>query len=335
MLSVLNLNSIIVEMSTLKDHSLIMSLSKLSDQVADRRGFHEAAKPLLKSMSEPEFIHAVFESNLNDKWYLQREWSTYEIPFLFIDETDHYYLKYHVFPPVESRDVEKAANIIHHHNNYLLTSLTVQGPGYHTMHFDKQVEELEGDRVKLKLTKDFFHSNMEFSLVDSYEPHIVFNMDKLTTTLVLWSPDKKHITDGLRNNPFIKPFKKWIISLINTLGLNRKVGVADAKVYQWYVENGKAYRILEEDYFGKYKAVKGKETDLFFSQAVALFVQQSGYYNAKFIEEKLHDMSTPDHWKHWLKYLLDQEQIPEVYGKEEINIPSKEIRLNDLRFALS
>ncbi len=175
---------------------LIDSLRKLSNDFDDRRQFHEQAKSLLSEMSKPEFIAYIFEKNLKDEKYLKRAWSTYEIPFLYIDETNQFYTKFHVFPPIKSRDTEKAANIVHHHNNYLLTSLTVQGPGYHTMHFSKEVEELEGDKVKLTLTKDFFHDNMEFSLVDSYEPHIVFNMNKLTTTLVLWSPDQKHMTDG-------------------------------------------------------------------------------------------------------------------------------------------
>ena len=314
------------------DHSKIVSeIKRLSNEHSSRLEFHKAAHPILKKMADPQFIQFVFESNLNDKGYLQRSWSTYEIPFLYIDETDHYYLKFHVFPPVASRDTEKAANIIHHHNNYLLTSLTVQGPGYHTMHFDKRIEEVEGDEVKLKITKDFFHANMEFSLVDSYEPHIVFNMDKLTTTLVLWSPDQKHITDGLRNNPIIKPFKKHLVKIINSLGLNREIGVADAKVYQWYVQNGKAHRILEEDYFGMYKAVKGKEIDLFFTQAVALFVQQSGYQNKEFLERKLADLSTPSHWKHWLTFMLEGRRIPEVFGKEEINVPNKRITRQDVR----
>lgn len=314
---------------------LINDLRKLSDEVEDRRQFHEAAKSLLHAMSEPEFIAYIFEKNLNDSKYLTRAWSTYEIPFLYIDETNQYYTKYHVFPPVKSRDTEKAANIVHHHNNYLLTSFTVQGPGYHTMHFAKDVRELDGNEVELKIEKDFFHGNSEFSLVDSYEPHIVFNMDKLTTTLVLWSPDQKHLTDGLRNHPLIKPFKKPIIAMINALKLNRAVGVSDAKVYQWYVQDGKSYRILEEDYFGMYKAVLGPEIDEFFTQAVSLFVQQSGYNNQEFLRSKMSDVSTPSHWKKWLGYLLDGNTIPEVFGKEEINVPRKKITKEEVRLACS
>lgn len=322
-------------MDLIKEERLISDLRQLSDEVQDRRKFHEAAKPLLEAMSEPDFIAYVFEKNLNDPKYLKRAWSTYEIPFLYIDETNHYYTKYHIFPPVESRDTEKAANIVHHHNNYLLTSFTVQGPGYHTMHFAKEIQELEGNEVKLKLEKDFFHGNREFSLVDSYEPHIVFNMNKLTTTLVLWSPDQKHLTDGLRNHPLIKPFKKPIIATINALKLNRIVGVSDAKVYQWYVQDGKSYKILEEDYFGMYKAVLGPEIDEFFTQAVSLFVQQSRYNNQEFLQSKIDSDDTPDHWKKWLGYLIEGKTIPEVYGKEEINIPSKKITQSEVRKACS
>tara|TARA_B100000902_G_scaffold385648_1_gene427298 strand:+ start:82 stop:1065 length:984 start_codon:yes stop_codon:yes gene_type:complete len=312
---------------------LIKTVRDLSNTISDRREFHSKAKPILKKMADSDFIAVIFERNLRDQAYLTRSWTTYEIPFLYIDETNHFNTKFHVFPPIKSRDSEKAANIIHHHNNYLLTSFTVQGPGYHTMHFEKDIVELDKDEVRLKISKDFFHHKLNFSFVDSYEPHIVFNMEELTTTLVLWSPDQKHLTDGLRNNPIIKPFKKSIIALINALGLNRALGVSEAKVYQWFVQNGKCYRILEEDYFGIYRALKGPEIDLIFTQAVALFVQRSGYNNQSFIKEMLDTRGTPEHWKKWLKYLEVRQKIPEVFGKEYINVPDKKILREDIREA--
>lgn len=311
--------------------AIIDNVRKLSEECEDRREFHEKSKPYLEKMAEPEFIHWMFEQNLNDPGYLQREWTTYEIPFLYIFENDHFYIKYHVFPPVESKETFKAANIIHHHNNYLLTSYTAQGPGYHTMHFDKHIEELGENKVRVKLTQDFFHDNKEFSFIDSYEPHLVFNMDDLTTTIVLWSPDKKHMTDGLRNNPLIKPFKKPLIKMIHMLGMARQIGVADKDVSQWYVLNGESFSIREEDYFGMYKEKSGPEVNDFYTQAVCLFVQRSGYNNKSFLEKMISQESTPVHFKKWLGYLLEEKSIPDVYGKEEINIPGGRMTMDDVR----
>jgi hypothetical protein len=306
-------------------------IRSLSELESDRRQFHANAHPLLRELGKPEQIHEIFERNLIDSGYLHRQWSTYEIPFLFIDETDHFYLKFHVFPPVASRDKEKAANIIHHHNNYLLTSLTVQGPGYHTLHFDPELGKQNQSQLTARITKDFFHGSNEFSFVDSYEPHLVFNMDALTTTLVLWSPDRKLPTDSLRNNRVIKPFKKPVLKVVKALGLSRQIGVADKKVYQWYVENGKIIQILEEDYFGMYKAVTGPEVDDFYTQAVCKFVQQSGYTNKEFLRPLIDKQNTPKHWQKWLSYLIEDKEIPEVFGKEEFNIPSKRMMLEDVR----
>lgn len=315
----------------LDPRELIEQVRELSDELVDRRLFHERARLLLQKMSEPAFIHFVFEMNLKDPGYLKREWSTYEIPFLYIFENDHFYMKYHVFPPVESRDTEKAANIVHHHNNYLLTSYTVQGPGYHTMHFDKQVDELGNNRVRLKLTKDFYHGDKDFSFVDSYEPHLVFNMKELTTTLVLWSPDQKRTTDKFRNNRLIKPLKQPIIKLIHLFGAGRSFGIADKNVYQWYVQNGECIAISEEDYFAKYKAVKGESVNRFYAQAVCKFVQQSGYRNDAFLMQMLAKDDLPRHWSEWLVMLLNDVEIPEVFGKEDINIPSGKMTKTDVR----
>lgn len=319
----------------LKKNSLVSEIIGLSDAFSDRMEFHKKSHPIMRKMGEIDFLSEVFETNLKDEGYLKRKWSNYEIPFLYVYENNHFYIKYHIFPPVKSGDTEKAANIIHHHNNYLLSSFTLFGPGYHTCHFGKEINETADGKVDMSLTKDFFHGHGEINIVESWEPHIVFNMADTTTTLVLWSLDKKLPTDGLRNHPLVKPFKKVIIAIIHALGLDKKVGVAPKGVKQYYVEDGKVLSITEEDYFATYKEQLGDEVSKNYVQAVCHFVQRMGYKNDAFVEQMLTKSDLPMAWKTWLPYLLTGESIPPLYGKEEINIPKKEIRLNDLRKAFN
>lgn len=317
----------------LKDNPNVKAVIELSDSMDDRFGFHKKSHHSLREMGSIEFVSLVFETNLMDDGFLKRNWTTYEIPFLYIYENNNFYVKYHIFPPVASGDTEKAANIIHHHNNYLLSSYTMFGPGYHTLHFDKTIVDNPDGTANLKLTKDFFHGTNEISVVESWEPHIVFNMSDTTTTIVLWSPDKKLVTDGLRNHPLVKPFKRIILSVIYLFGLDKVVGVAPKGVKQYYVEDGRVIGITEDDYFGVYKEKSGDAISTDYIQAICHFVQRMGYRNDSFIYKMLDRPDLPAGYKKWLPMLLDGTDIPPLYGKEEINIPKKELRLTEVRTA--
>ncbi len=319
----------------LKNHPLVSRIIQFSHTLDDRMEFHEKSHEVMRSMGELEFLSTVFETNLKDEGFLKRSWSNYEIPFLYVFENNHFYLKFHIFPPVKSGDTQKAANIIHHHNNYILSSYTSFGPGYHTCHFGKEIIEHEDGTAEMTLTKDFFHAKGHINVVESWEPHIVFNMASTTTTLVLWSPDKKLVTDGLRNHPLVKPFKRMILLVIHALNLHKSVGVAPKDVKQYYVQDGKVLSIKEADYFGTYKEQVGDEVTMNYVQAICHFVQQMGYKNDAFISEMLSRDDLPKAWRNWLPFLISDEEIPTLYGKEEINIPKKEIRIEDLRKAFA
>ena len=319
----------------LKNHPLVLEIRKKSDKLEDRMVFHQESHEVMKKMGELDFVSTVFETNLKDEGFLKRKWSNYEIPFLYVFENNHFYIKYHIFPPVESGDTEKAANIIHHHNNYILSSYTMFGPGYHTCQFGKEIVDNEDGTANMHLTKDFFHAKGEVNIVDSWEPHIVFNMSDTTTTLVLWSPDKKLMTDGLRNHPMIKPFKKIILNVIHALDMHKKIGVAPKDVKQYYVQDGKVIGMKESDYFGTYKEQIGEEVSNNYVQAICHFVQRMGFKNDDFVNQMLHRNDLPNAWRKWLPMLISNEPVPTLFGKEEINIPKKEIRLEDLRIAFS
>lgn len=318
----------------LRNDPLVSAICDLNDAESDRKLFHQRAESILKEMDNAEFCGKVLEANLKDPVFLNREWSNYEIPHLNIHESDDFYLKYHIFLPVKSGDTSKSSNIVHHHNNYILSSLLAYGKGYHTMHFGKEIAKNADGSYALSIEKDFFHERGSVNVVDSWEPHIVFNMDETTATLVLWSPDQKRITDGLRNHPAIKPFKGILLKVIHGLGANNAVGVAPKDVMQFYLDQGKMIGVKEADYFDFYKDQKGPEVDSNYTQAICHFMQLVGYRNESFLQEML-SQDLPAHWNRWLSALLQGEEIPAVYGKEKLNTPSGEIRLEELRSAIN
>ena len=62
-------------------------------------------------------------------------------------------------------------------------------------------------------------------------------------------------------------------------------------------------------------------------------MQSLGYKNDEFVRGMMKRKDLPLAYKKWLPFLISGEKIPVLYGKEEINIPNKEIRIEDLRKA--
>ena len=106
------------------------------------------------------------------------------------------------------------------------------------------------------MRENFIQKEGTITLVDSWEPHVVFSPREMTTTLTLWSPDSKRGTDKLRHIPVLKAIKKPLRYMIHAFGMDRKMGIASAKTYQFYEHQGKFEAIEEGEYFCTYESCK-------------------------------------------------------------------------------
>ncbi|MBK7818311.1 MAG: hypothetical protein IPJ60_12800 [Sphingobacteriaceae bacterium] len=114
----------------MKNNSYIKKIIDLNDQYQDRYCFHEEAGKLLSVMAkDKEFWNEVVKQNFTDKGYLNRKWTMYDIPFLYVYECDDFYVKVHLFVPLVPMNLSAVvASAIHHHNNYMLTSCMHMAP---------------------------------------------------------------------------------------------------------------------------------------------------------------------------------------------------------------
>src|SRR5689334_16932139 len=98
----------------MEHNKYIRQVIELNDQITDRHALHKAVGPLLEQMAkDPAFWSEVIKMNLTDKGYLQRKWTMYDIPFLYVHETEDFYIKLHIFPALESRETNVLASTIH------------------------------------------------------------------------------------------------------------------------------------------------------------------------------------------------------------------------------
>jgi len=316
----------------LEDHSYIREILALEKQYPDRKTFHTHAEPILKRMgSDDEFLKLIIRRNFDDQGYLSQEWSLYNIPFFYIYETADFYLKIHFFPSMKNFVPGTAAHCIHHHNNYILTTAAIFGSGYETLLFDKNVKT-DNDTLKaeLKINKHFTQKEFPVHRIDAWEPHLVFNPEKFSATLQLWTPDVKRVTDNLRTNPLLKAMKDPLRKLIYLLGMEKNFGIASKLTYQWYPEDNHFKAIEENVYFEPTRKAKGPEVDAYSMQTVFYFIQKRAIADLSYLSEVLKRKNTPAYYKPFISALIKGEEIPETFCKETINIPAQTYSIQDV-----
>ncbi|HOZ91102.1 MAG TPA: hypothetical protein PKX59_09305 [Bacteroidia bacterium] len=321
----------------LKEHPYVKSIIQLSDAEDDRYVFHQKVAPILVQMgNDKEFLKEVVRRNLTDEGYLSQTWTLYNIPYFFVYENEHINIKIHLFPRHERKLEGIAAHCIHHHNNYLLTSNAFFGSGYESMLFEKELNLNEKDlTVSMKIRKHFHQKEWNPSLVDSWEPHVVFIPEKLSATLVIWTPDKKRNTDNLRANPILKAVKGPLRWAIHAFGLTEKFGIAAKNTYQFYPEKGKStFKAIEEnEYFAPTRAAKGAEVDEYSMRMIFDFLQQADLVEPEFLKQVRANTITPAYYYKWLDMVLNNQKVPEVFHREEINIPIRAYTRADIQTA--
>jgi hypothetical protein len=315
-----------------ENNEYVKRLKALNEEFPERRMFHSKASDVLREMGEDKaFLTEVVKRNFDDEGYCSQIWSLYNIPFLFIYECSDFYLKVHFFPAMEDYKPGQAAHCIHHHNNYLLTTAAIYGSGYETMLFDKKIEIDEKTlETKLRVARHFTQKEFPVHTIDAWEPHVVFMPPSFSTTMQLWTPDKKRGTDGLRFNPILKAFKKPLKKIIYWCGLERSVGISAEKTYQWYPEGEHFKAILEDEYFAPTRKAIGPDVDLWSMQNVFIFIQRMGLVDLDYLREVRNRSTTPVAYLPWLDMILNGEQIPDTWHRETINIPRKTYRAEDI-----
>jgi hypothetical protein len=310
----------------------VQEVLKLNNELPDRHEFHRQASKLLMEMGKDKnFWNEIFKMNLSDKGYLQRKWTMYEIPFFYVFENNDFYIKVHLFVPLQSYASGVAASAIHHHNNYLLSTYAAYGPGYETMLFEKKFTVDPVTNVtNLRIRERFTQQERPLHLVDAWEPHVVINPVSLSATVVLWSPDKKRATDSLRSNPLLKAIKMPLRKLIYALGMDKKVGIAAKDTYQFYTQHNKFYAVPEDEFFAPTRGQAGPEVDDYSIQTVFAFMQRMGFDDKDFLRSLKTAEDVPAYYHKWIDKLLNDEPIADTFAKNEINVPGGKMLVEDI-----
>ncbi len=320
--------------NALENHPYIQSIIDLNEKHTNRHLFHKNCNALLLKMGQDKsFLNLLIQRNLLDEGFLNQQWSLYHIPYLLIYENADFNLKIHLFTPLEKKESAIAASCIHHHNNYLLSSFAFHGSGYESIIFNKDFSyNIAQNEAKFSIAKHFHQKDWPISFVDAWEPHLVFNPENLSATLILWTPDKKRKTDLLRQNRILKFFKKPLRKIINLLGLAQSAGIANSQTYQFYPEDYKIRGILEDEFFAPTRKAVGADVDEYSVQTIFKFIQEGSYLEKQWVKNNIEKW--PLVYQKFANMYLNNEPIPAIFAKSSINIPQKSFNKTDVLTAI-
>ena len=278
----------------------INKLLSIKKDVGTNINFHKKAHKILPEFGSIKFISKVFEQNLKHHSFLNKQWTSCEIPQLTVYEDDEITIRYHFFLPVNNLNNDNAAYLIHHHGDNILSSHIFSGPGYQTIEFQKDILQLSDQSYKLKISKDFFHANGATNLLKDYTPHLVFNVSKPIASIALWSNLNLNTNEKLRLN--------------------------------YTLEKGKFYGFTDSQFITEVeKDLRYEDNSEKHIQAICYFMQKLGYKNNFFINDLLQVGKLNVFWDKWLTKLKNDDQIKLPYFENSINTLGKDISLEAIR----
>ena len=286
--------------SNIYSSDTINKLLSIKKDVGTNINFHKKAHKILPELGSIKFISKVFEQNLKHHSFLNKQWTSCEIPQLTVYEDDEITIRYHFFLPVNNLNNDNAAYLIHHHGDNILSSHIFYGPGYQTIEFKKGILHLSDKSYKLKISKDFFHANGATNLLEDYTPHLVFNVSKPTGSIALWSNSDINTSEKLRLNYTLKKGKFY--------GFTDSQFITEVKKDSRFEDNSEKH-----------------------VQAICYFMQQLGYDNKPFINSVLSETKLNNFWQKWLTKLKNEELIEFPNFENLINTLGKKISIYDIR----
>jgi hypothetical protein len=280
--------------------SLVDKIITIEKEIGNGINFHKKISQEITEFGKFKLVATVFEENIKQKSFVNKKWTSCEIPQLTIFQNEKMTIKYHFFLPIKNLDLQHAAYLIHHHGNNILNSHIFYGSGYQTIEFGKDVLQQSDGSFKLKISKDLYHSKGCTNIVEDWTPHVIFNIEEACASIALWSDLEFENSSEERMN--------------------------------YYLKNNKFYGLTDSEFSSKiYKNEMFEDNSEVHIQAICYFMQRFNYENDIFISKILSNINKQSLWVKWLKKLKNKGFIGCPFITGPINTLGNKININDLR----
>lgn len=302
-------------------------LIKIFQETSNKYESHLKAHPILTRMSMDDEV--IFEGMrrtlLKDKFYIPKVGCggpDYQINLIDLPEV---FLFASFFGPNREGRTDISYSTMHHHDDYLLSTINAKGQGYKSMLWKKGYHiNHETKDVEIEFDKYVPHSPLNIEFVDAHSAHAIFFPEELTMTYALWShsfPTTKN--SKLKTHPLIQKNKTWIKKLMKTANIKpTQLGVAQ-------------YR---EDYFipvdGKIKLLPGQvktpdDTNMV-QNKLHILQQFLKFEDSKFLKEAVYPkFKADDSVRLWIEKYIENEVIERNYEAYESFTPDRHVPFSE------
>ena len=288
---------------------------------------HLKCYPILNRMaSNDEVIFEVFRRNMVKPNFFNKKRCTPDFQLTLIDEPE-VFLFVNFFGPNKEKRTDYSYSTMHHHDDFLLSTINAKGKGYNSIIF-KQGYEINRDKMEAKLEMEKYvpHSPGNIEFIDCHTAHTIFFPESTTMTYGLWSAHQPTANSAkMKSNPFIQKNKAWIKKLINVAKVDMKtVGVPQYREDYFYPENGKLNflpgQILPND---------GEHFVQNFFNIAQEFLNFSDMNFLKKTYSDLKNEGVADEQIQWIEKSIENEKIERNYDSYNMYTPKRNVHIEE------
>jgi hypothetical protein len=315
-------------------HSLdfyLESLKRNFTAISNKYEAHLKSHVYLSRMAvDDEVIFEVFRRNLVTPGFFQRTSFSPDFLISMMDGPDCS-LSMSFFGPLPDGRTDYTYSTLHHHDDFLLSTISAKGPGYSSLIF-KQGYDIDSQTKEVKLEVDKYcrHSNLNIEFIDKHSAHTIFYPPALSMTYALWSSYKPTTKiESWKQSRIIQKnkvaLKKMIGKIVPDLGA---VGITQYREDYFYPDEGKI-KLLD----GQILPPPGMN----FTQNLFHKMQFVSFNDRAFLEKLLPALTAED--RHlaspWIAKFLAGEEIPANYSSYTMITPNRNVHIDELRKCFS
>lgn len=229
------------------------------------------------------------------------------------------------FGPNKDMRTDVSYSTMHHHDDYLLSTINAKGVGYKSLIWKKGYDiNYDTKDVRIDLDKYVAHPHMNVEFIDSHTAHTIFYPEGLTMTYALWSnshPTNK--SSKLKSNPILQKNKAWIKKILNAANVKpENIGVQQ-------------YR---EDYFvpkdGKIKLLPGQILPPNGANAIQnrlhIIKEFLGFQDTKYLKENIYTElknQNDDEALSWIEKMIENQSIERNYDSYDPYVEGRNVNI--------
>ena len=291
---------------------------------------HLKSYPMLHRMAaNDEVIFEVFRRNMVNPKFFNKKRCTPDFQLTLLDEPE-VFLFVNFFGPNKEKRTDYSYSTMHHHDDFLLSTINAKGKGYSSLIF-KQGYEIDKDNMtaKLDLEKFVLHKPSNIEFIDCHTAHALFYPESMTMTYGLWSTHYPTAQAAKwKNNAFVQKNKAWIKKAINAVKFKvESVGVTQYREDYFYPKDGQLV-FLE----GQVLPEEGKHFIQNFFNVAQQFLDFQDFKFLKELHQKIKEVGQEDNVDgtlEWIEKSIEKENIPRNYDSYNMYMPKRNVPIEE------